>query len=735
MTKTIKEIYEDYMNKNRPSIIPLTVDDSRIIPMMPTPIGIPELPKMPHVVFPDDMVPDMMDISKVLENYIDKKVKNKIPLKSTDYKFHVEGSFIKVNVTRKFKNECDKAIEATLTFPIPVNAVICDIDYECDGRKLHALSQKKQEASAKYEQAVVDGKSAVLYEELIRGIHMLSIGNIGADKEISISITYYIPISENGNVIIPMTASDIYGCSPFDDVSDIKSTSDIQKAFVSISKTAFKRGMTIQGLNNDSTVILNKPLVINVNNVDRSTMNGLMVCDDKCYGVDITPEKVVSKENLNLSILCDVSGSMSQKNQIGSLSFSKYEQMIAGLMDNLTNNVISHVDNVDLWEFSNKVKKLHGNNLLDALSHMSQPGGGTGIGLALETVIAESNSNSILLITDGKSYSLDVQKISELGKRISVVLVGEDALEAKVGYLASLTGGQLYFTTGTCGHIIRDALKFNRTSCRHRHISNHIEGEFQVNASGVTFDIKVKNMDNYKIIHKHNHIGSIAAGLLVPYVKKEIAEHLVVDNNIVSHLSSLVLVDEESEKQNGLPELVKVPLMKHHSASGGIATRSVKGITLQASGYSEAHNSSWDVFGCSPESLPQASVSNRAEDLGSTQNNVFIPYMQAVKNKDKWSEIANSLSWYANITLDTLPPEISNEVLKFIAINKNVMLYSVLRNISPIDAFLTALSTFVMKKMSGNGRYANRFYQKNTKGITDEMKKILDAIVHDMEQE
>src|ERR1700751_3799380 len=76
------------------------------------------------------------------------------------------------------------------------------------------------------------------------------------------------------------------------------------------------------------------------------------------------------------------------------------------------------------------------------------PDGGTEIGRALETVIAKSNAPDILMLTDGKSHALDVQSLARSGRRITVVLIGEDSLEANVGHLAALTGGGIFIAAG-----------------------------------------------------------------------------------------------------------------------------------------------------------------------------------------------------------------------------------------------------------------------------------------------
>ena len=52
-------------------------------------------------------------------------------------------------------------------------------------------------------------------------------------------------------------------------------------------------------------------------------------------------------------------------------------------------------------------------------------------------MLSAGKVRNLVLITDGKSYALDVQSMQALACSSTVVLVGEDSLEAEVGYLAA----------------------------------------------------------------------------------------------------------------------------------------------------------------------------------------------------------------------------------------------------------------------------------------------------------
>ena len=56
-----------------------------------------------------------------------------------------------------------------------------------DGRVIKARAQRKAAARKTYEGAIEKGKTTVLHEEVLRGVHMLSVGHIPPGKEVEVS--------------------------------------------------------------------------------------------------------------------------------------------------------------------------------------------------------------------------------------------------------------------------------------------------------------------------------------------------------------------------------------------------------------------------------------------------------------------------------------------------------------------------------------------------------------------
>jgi hypothetical protein len=188
--------------------------------------------------------------------------------------------------------------------------------------------------------------------------------------------------------------------------------------------------------------------------------------------------------------------------------------------------------------------------------------------------LAHSDARDLLLVTDGKSYALDAHRVARAGRRVSVLLIGDDALEALVGQIAALTGGQVFVAAGAdIQAALAMALVSMRTAApRHRSATASelqeagtacggmiVEARWSTEVAGVA---SVADEDA-------RVIGTLAAALALPAMDQEQATALAVSHGIVTYLTSLVLVDEAGERQSGLPAQRKVPLMASAGSAAG----------------------------------------------------------------------------------------------------------------------------------------------------------------------
>ena len=495
-------------------------------------------------------------------------------LVDTSFDVRIEAGLALVATRRLFRNPEAHGIEATITFPLPVHAVLYGLEARIEGRRLVARSQGRSAARKDYEGALLRGKLAVLHEEVLRGVHILSIAQLPPGAEVEVLTTWTMPLACQGNarvLHIPLTVGDIYGDSPLIDADDLVHGGPAADADLLVR---CDEGAILLGgrplPDGRARVPLNRPIELAVSGQAARALKGALADESV---VEVTFEPVsVSDARLDLAILVDRSGSMAQPCASGAPT-TKHDAVVravARLEDELRER-----DCLDLWEFSSsarhvgirrgradadspKIRKGRRGHLADELT---EPGGGTEIGTALDRLISQTSNSDILLITDGKSHALDVHALARKQRRISVLLIGEDSLETNVGHLAVLTGGDIHVTRGE-----RIADEF-LSACRSFGASAGAKSDalpartYRAVQSGVVAIAKVcddtGDSDDPQLARA---VGAFAASLMMTGLDEAAAEALAVREGLVGHLTSLVLVDEAGEKLVGLPASHKIAL-------------------------------------------------------------------------------------------------------------------------------------------------------------------------------
>jgi hypothetical protein len=513
-------------------------------------------------------------IRGLLDRAASAKGGHKLILVDTSFDVRIEAGLALVSTRRVFRNPEEHGIEATITFPLPVHAVLYGLEARIEGRRLVARSQGRSAARIDYEGALERGKLAVLHEEVLRGVHMLSIAQLPPGAEVEVLTTWTMPLACQGHarvLHIPLTVGDIYGDSQLIDADDLVHGGPAAAADLHVRCDAgaiLLWGHPLQ--DGRARVPLNRPIELAVSGQASRTLKGALANESV---VEVTFEPVpVSDARLDLAILVDRSGSMDQ------LSTSEGEmtkhdavvRAVARLEDELRER-----DCLDLWEFSSsarrvgirrgradadspKIRKGRSAHLADELT---EPAGGTEIGAALDQLISQSSTPNILLITDGKSHALDVHALARKQRRISVLLIGEDSLEANVGHLAVLTGGDIHVTRGEriADELLSACRSFGASAGA---LSNALPaGTYRAVQGGVVAIARVcddtGHSDDPQLARA---VGAFAASLMMTGLDEPAAEALAVREGLVGHLTSLVLVDEAGAALVGLPASHKIPL-------------------------------------------------------------------------------------------------------------------------------------------------------------------------------
>lgn len=492
------------------------------------------------------------------------------PLTATDIHVTPIGALALVRIERRFRNGEDAPIEVVLTMPVAFDAVVTGLSVMVDARNLTATVQAKDTARATYEDAIDRGKLAILHEEVLRGVHMLSVANLAPKAEVMVTHEFAMPMTRlTGGALLrlPMTVGVLYGASPLCPADDLVSSTAIRHTAHLVLATGHAellgRGTTLR-----AGIPMDLPLDSAIELRFDSVEGGRVVGAD-AYGRRLSVDVQSAPESdgqLDLAILVDRSGSTGAP---AGDALTVHEAMTQGLADGL--RTLRGNDHIGLWQFDDECQFLGaatGPAVAHIVQKLEEPQGGTELGNALRMLV-DHGARDVLVMTDGQTWAHEVDKLASIHARISAVLVGSASLDANVGHLATMTGGQVFHAAGAnVGTVLVpavDALRLNTGPVAGRVVADRPE---ELTALRAGWMIKVTwGDDAVTPVDDHAHVlGRYSAALALPLLSPAAASAWAVQHGLCTHATSLVLVDEASttgaEGPVGatLPNLRKVPL-------------------------------------------------------------------------------------------------------------------------------------------------------------------------------
>lgn len=633
-----------------------------------------------------------------------------VPLTAERMRIVIRGGLALVSREQTFRNRENSTIEATITFPVPIHATLHRLTAKIGERTLAAAALPRSNARDTYEKAVDDGRTAVLHEELIRGVHLLSIAHIPSGAEVAVTHSWISALSPRGPgkalLRIPVTLGDVYGDSPFSDADDVVvSRSVVHEAEIEVDSGAAVASIAGSSLaDGRTTVRLDAPIDLEVAGMTNALAHGVSA-DGRSVLVSVVPD-AGGDANIDAAILVDRSGSMGDavswnESRASAGGLSKHAAVAAGLAD--AGRELGRKDRTELWQFDSTFERLSDSEmpLIEAVGRLGEPRGGTEIGAALSAVAAASPAADIILITDGLSHALNVQALVNSGRRFTVVLVGENSLEANVGRLAALTGGQIVLATGAAdaAAAVRIAIASVRRPKPPFQIETWPLDRAAVHAGGAIVEASWGRGGAPAVEPEFGAaVGALAAAIAIPFLREDQAVKVATDHGIVCHLTSLVLVDEAGAVQEGLPAQRKVPLM---AARSGVD--SDFGV----------------VFGecASIDSYQEARVPRRRARGARGAGQVYPPSL---------SEAAKRIDWSANPEalrrgdLTGLPPEVAELVLAASEVPE------VLSLATPHGNAVAVVIALIAESMGGSDRAAARLARAVLMGLNrDAIAKVM----------
>ena len=138
----------------------------------------------------------------------------KVALRSVNVEAKIKNLLCEVTIKQVYSNLEKINIEAVYTFPLPLSAVLLDMTIKTGTKELKGVVIEKSEAEDRYEDAVTDGDTAIMLEQVAPGLYTMNVGSLQPEDTIEISITYAELFKWRDNSLrffLPTTIAPRYG--------------------------------------------------------------------------------------------------------------------------------------------------------------------------------------------------------------------------------------------------------------------------------------------------------------------------------------------------------------------------------------------------------------------------------------------------------------------------------------------------------------------------------------------
>ena len=393
-----------------------------------------------------------------------------VALKGVNVRARLHGLMADVEVEQIYRNPQKTNIEAIYTFPLPLGAVLLALEVEIGGKKLSGSVVEKKRAERDYEDAVTDGNSAVMLEEVGPGLYTASLGNLMAGESAVIRYRYGLLLSWQGprlRFMLPTTIAPRYGDAgavglqphqvptaslEVDYPLNLSVTVEGELAAATMASPSHPiavsqsdKGVVVCLT---GTPMLDRDFVLTLES--QSAQSSCVLTPDRegrvaLASLRIPPLAVNEEKPLALKVVIDCSGSM------GGTSIAQARKAALELL-----NLLRPGDAFNVTLFGSKYTHLfrtlvpasprYVTEAWNRLDNLDADMGGTEMEKALDAVFSMGGSDAppvILLITDGEIHEHEklVRRAARSGHRIFTVGVGTSVAEVFLKSLSNATQG------------------------------------------------------------------------------------------------------------------------------------------------------------------------------------------------------------------------------------------------------------------------------------------------------
>lgn len=157
-----------------------------------------------------------------------------LPLHSVALRVGILETSMRSTLVQEWRNATDASIEALYTFPLDESAALFELRYAVDGQETTAVSMPLKKAERRYEDAVSEGRGAVLLERLSDDQYSISVGQILPGQEVRVTLSYVQVLRRVDNaaeVFIPFSLGERYFPAPMDPFSAARVNPELVSSF------------------------------------------------------------------------------------------------------------------------------------------------------------------------------------------------------------------------------------------------------------------------------------------------------------------------------------------------------------------------------------------------------------------------------------------------------------------------------------------------------------------------
>lgn len=426
----------------------------------------------------------------------------RVALCDVDVTVVLQDLLAEVTVSQTYRNDERVNIEAVYTFPLPLDAVLLDLEVAIGGRVLKGVVVEKKAAEAKYEDAIEAGDAAVMLEAIEPGLYTMNVGNLLPQETAKITFRYAILYRWAGDrlrLLLPTTIAPRFGQSPHRPHQATDASLSVENQFclrvevfgalrdaqfacpshaVDLVRSPEKAVLSLR----QAKAVMDRDFILNVK-APQATRS-FVLCGQDGEGMTAIASfqpffpGLRQPRPLALAIVIDCSGSMRGD------SMEQAKQALDGILESLQPE-----DRVTLIAFGNSTKALS-NRLLpcnaanldrarEFAKSLDADMGGTEIGNALRVAYAAvggTDAADLFVVTDGEvsDWQSIVDEARNSAHRIFTVGVGSAVSEAFVRGLAAATGGECELVSPREGMADRVVRHFERMRApRARRVAVH----------------------------------------------------------------------------------------------------------------------------------------------------------------------------------------------------------------------------------------------------------------------